>query len=34
MSLFSVLTLVCVFLAGATVGAWLNDLTHEPRRPR
>jgi hypothetical protein len=27
MSLFFVLTLVCAFLAGVTVGAWLNELT-------
>jgi hypothetical protein len=32
MSLFFVLTLVCAFFAGVTVGAWLNELTHEPRR--
>jgi len=32
MSLFFVLTLVCAFLVGVTVGAWLSELTHEPRR--
>jgi hypothetical protein len=32
MSLFLVLTLVCALLAGVTVGAWLNELTHDPRR--
>jgi hypothetical protein len=32
MGLFFVLTLVGAFLAGVTVGAWLNQLTHEPRR--
>jgi hypothetical protein len=32
MGLFFVLTLVCSFLAGVTVCAWLNELTHEPRR--
>jgi hypothetical protein len=32
MSLFFVLTLFCAFLARVTVGVWLNELTHEPRR--
>ena len=32
MSLFFVLTLCLRFSRRVTVGAWLNDLTHGPRR--
>jgi hypothetical protein len=35
MSPFLVVALVCAFLTGATVGAWLSELTHhEPRHLR
>ncbi len=35
MSPFLVLTLVCTFFSGVTVGAWLTELSHhEPRRRR
>jgi hypothetical protein len=35
MSTFLVLSLVCAFLTGATVGAWLTELSHhEPRHLR
>jgi hypothetical protein len=35
MSAFLVLSLVCAFLTGATVGAGLAELSHhEPRRVR
>jgi hypothetical protein len=30
MSLFFALTLVCAFLAGVTVGAWLNEPITPP----
>lgn len=33
MSTFLVVMLICTFLTGATVGAWLTELSHhEPRR--
>jgi hypothetical protein len=33
MSPFLVVALVCAFLTGVTVGAWLSELSHhDPRR--
>ena len=34
MNMFVVLTYLCTFLVGVTMGAWLNGLTNGPSRER